>query len=128
MNLSRQAAGLSPGGAGRYNHAVLNVLPIPIPLDRISEFGRRHHIRRLSLFGSVLRDDFGPDSDVDMLVEFSPENTPDLFTLARMQADLSDLIGRNVDLRTPNELSRFFRDRVLAEAKLIHGVSRGIRD
>jgi hypothetical protein len=100
---------------------MLDMLPISLPMDQIAEFCRKNDICRLALFGSVLRDDFRPDSDVDLLVEFAPGHTPGLFTLSRMQADLSDLIGRNVDLRTPNELSRYFRDRVLAEAKLIHG-------
>lgn len=91
-----------------------------MPMDRIAVFCRRNGICRLALFGSVLRDDFGPDSDVDMLVEFVPSRTPGLFTLARMQADLSDLIGRNVNLRTPNELSKYFRDKVIAGARCIH--------
>jgi len=82
---------------------------------RIAEFCRRHHITRLSLFGSVLRDDFSPESDVDVLVEFQPGRTPGLrfFTI---QEDLTQFFGRRVDLNTPEDLSVYFRDRVEAEA------------
>lgn len=88
-------------------------LPITIPQDRLAEFCQRHHIRKLSLFGSVLRDDFTEHSDVDFLVEFEPGRVPGYLRLAAMENELSDLIGRNVDLRTPNELSRYFRQEVL---------------
>jgi predicted nucleotidyltransferase len=71
---------------------------ITIPADRLAEFCRRNHIRQLSLFGSVLRDDFGPDSDVDVLVEFEPEAQVSLFDLAAMQNELRAIIGREVDL------------------------------
>jgi predicted nucleotidyltransferase len=92
---------------------------IKLPQDRIAEFCRRYHIRRLSLFGSVLREDFGPDSDVDMLVEFESGCEPGFFGLARMERELSELLGgRKVDLRTPEDLSRYFRDEVLAEAEV----------
>ena len=90
---------------------------INLPQDRIAEFCRRYYIRRLSLFGSVLREDFRPDSDVDVLVEFEPGYEPGFFGLARMERELSELFGgRKVDLRTPEDLSRYFRDEVLAEA------------
>ena len=89
---------------------------IPIPKEALADFCRRNGIRRLSLFGSVLRDDFRPDSDVDMLVEFEPGKRIGLFGLSALQNELSDMIGRQVDLRTPEELSRYFRDAVLAEA------------
>ena len=92
---------------------------IKLPQDRVAEFCRRYHIRRLSLFGSVLREDFRPDSDVDMLVEFEPGCEPGFFGLARMERELSELLGgRKVDLRTPEDLSRYFRDEVLAEAEV----------
>lgn len=92
---------------------------INLPQDRVAEFCRRYHIRRLSLFGSVLREDFRPDSDVDMLVEFEPGHEPGFFGLARMERELSGLLGgRKVDLRTPEDLSRYFRDEVLAEAEV----------
>ena len=89
---------------------------IAIPTDRIGEFCRRHRVRRLALFGSVLRDDFGPDSDVDVLVEFEPDAGVGLLRLAGMEIELSELLGRKVDLCTPGFLSEYFRDQVLAEA------------
>lgn len=85
--------------------------------DELAEFCREYHVSRLSLFGSVLREDFGPDSDVDVLVEFEPGYVPGFFQLARMEEDLSELLGgRKADLRTPRDLSRYFRDEVLASA------------
>lgn len=92
-------------------------LPVAIPKEELAQFCQRHHIRKLSLFGSVLRDDFTPESDIDFLVEFEPGKTPGFFTLARMERELSEMLeGRKIDLRTPNELSIYFRDRVMAEA------------
>jgi predicted nucleotidyltransferase len=91
---------------------------IPVDRERIAAFCRRHHIRRLAFFGSVLRDDFRPDSDVDVLVEFEPEHIPGLFDLMRMQQEFSELIGREADFRTPGDLSRYFRDRVMAGAEV----------
>jgi predicted nucleotidyltransferase len=88
-----------------------------IPRDKVEEFCRRNHIRRLSFFGSILRDDFGPDSDIDVLVEFEPGHVPGLIRLAGMELELSQLLGgRKVDLNTPVCLSRDFRREVLAEA------------
>ena len=92
---------------------------IPIPMDDIAEFCRRHHIRRLALFGSVLRDDFGPDSDVDVLVEFDPEHIPGLAFFG-MERELSEMLGRRVDLNTPGFLSPYFRDKVQAEATVLY--------
>jgi predicted nucleotidyltransferase len=96
---------------------------IEIPHDRIVDFCRRHHIRRLALFGSVLRDDFTPDSDVDVLVEFDEGNTPG-FAYFTIQEELSDILGRRADLKTPNELSKYFRDEVLAEAEELYVEAR----
>jgi predicted nucleotidyltransferase len=80
---------------------------------------RRRHIRRLSLFGSVLRGDAGPDSDVDLLVEFSREARPSFLDLAEIEQELAGLLsGRRVDLRTADDLSRYFREEVLSEAKV----------
>lgn len=93
-------------------------LPIQIPTDAIAEFCRRNRIRRLSLFGSVLRADFGPTSDVDVLVELEPGHRVGLVGLARMQRELGGIVGRPVDLRTPNDLSPRFRDAVLKTALL----------
>ena len=90
---------------------------IDISRDEIAAFCRRHQIRRLSLFGSILRDDFRPESDVDVLVEFEPGATPGLEFFA-MQDELTELIERNVDLHTVGSLSKYFRDEVLAEAEL----------
>jgi predicted nucleotidyltransferase len=91
-------------------------LPIQIPQDKLTEFCQRHHIRKLSLFGSVLRDDFTAKSDVDFLVEFEPETRVTFLDLAGMEIELSDLIQRKADLRTPKELSRHFRQDVLDKA------------
>jgi predicted nucleotidyltransferase len=95
-------------------------LKIEIPQDKIADFCRRHHIRKLSLFGSVLRDDFGPESDIDVLVEFEPEHVPGLFRLASMEFELAEILGgkRKVDMNTAGSLSRYFRDKVLAEAQV----------
>ena len=90
---------------------------IDIPKEQIAEFCRRNHIRRLALFGSVLREDFTADSDVDVLVEFEPDARVGLLGLARMEIELSELLGRKVDLNTPGFLSPYFRDEVLAEAE-----------
>ena len=80
---------------------------------------RRHHIRRLALFGSVLKGTDGPTSDVDLLVEFESGAVPGFLGLARIEAELSSLLGgRRVDLRTPQDLSRYFRDEVLREAEV----------
>lgn len=89
-----------------------------VAIDRalVAEICRRHFIRRLAVFGSALRDDFSPDSDVDVLVEFEPGRTPGLAFFA-IQDELSRVLGRRVDLHTPASLSRYFRDEVLAEAQ-----------
>jgi hypothetical protein len=88
-------------------------LPVEIPLDKIAEFCQRNDIQKLSLFGSVLRDDFSPESNIDFLVEFMPEQCSSFFGLARMEIELTEMLGRKVDLRTPEELSRYFRQQVL---------------
>ena len=90
---------------------------IAIPQEEIATFCRRHHIRRLALFGSILRSDFGPNSDVDVLVDFEPGHTPGLAFFG-MQDELSCLLHRNVDMHTPASLSKYFRDDVLAEAQV----------
>jgi hypothetical protein len=90
---------------------------IHIPREPLEAFCRRNHIRRLALFGSVLRDDFGPDSDVDVLVEFEPGHVPGL-AFFRLERELSDLLDQRVELHTPQFLSPHFRDRVLAEARV----------
>ncbi len=92
-----------------------------IHLDKkqIAVFCRERHIQRLAIFGSALRADFRPDSDVDLLVEFDPDHIPGLFGIARMERELSPLCGgRKVDLRTLEDLSRYFGQRVLEEAEV----------
>lgn len=91
-----------------------------IPVAGLVEFCRRHPIRRLSVFGSVLRDDFGPDSDIDMLVEFEPGARISFFDMVTMEMELTDMIGRQVDLRTLQELSRYFRQKVLYMAQVVY--------
>jgi predicted nucleotidyltransferase len=92
-------------------------IQIGLSKDKIASFCKKHHIRKLSLFGSVLRDDFGPNSDIDMLVEFEGGHAPSFFRLFDMEDELSVLLGgRKVDLRTPEDLSRHFRQSVLATA------------
>ena len=90
---------------------------IDFPEDRIAAFCRTHRIRRLSLFGSILRDDFGPGSDIDVLVEFEPGATPG-FAFVGVQQELAEMLGRKVDLNTPGFLSKYFRDEVLREAEV----------
>ena len=94
-------------------------MAVKIPIDRqkIANFCRRHHIRKLALFGSVLREDFRPDSDVDVLVEFEPGHIPG-WEFFEMQEELSRIIGHKVDLNTRGFLSRYFRDRILSEAEI----------
>jgi uncharacterized protein len=89
-----------------------------IPKNSLKDFCRKHHIKKLSIFGSYLRDDFGPESDVDLLVEFDPEHIPGLFDVAGMEIELSEMLGRKVDLRTAEDLSRYFRDEVVAQAEV----------
>ena len=91
---------------------------IEIPKEKIAKFCKRNHIRKLSLFGSVLHGDFRPDSDIDLLVEFDPDHIPGFFKLAHMERELSEIIGKKVDVRTPQELSKYFRDAVLSEAEV----------
>jgi len=92
------------------------VFPNPSTLEEICE---RNKIRRLSLYGSTLKGTGDPESDVDLLVEFEPGAKPSLLTMARIEIELSPLLdGRKVDLRTANDLSRYFRDEVLRTAEL----------
>lgn len=92
---------------------------IIFPKEQIADFCRCRHIRRLAVFGSALRSDFNKASDIDILVEFEPEHIPGLFGMARMERDLSALLGgQKVDLRTPEDLSRYFRQEVLNEAEV----------
>jgi predicted nucleotidyltransferase len=96
----------------------VNHLSLKLPQQELAAFCRRHDIARLSIFGSALRDDFGPASDVDLLIEFQPHAEPSLLDLGGMQQELCDLLGRQVDLKTPEFMSPFVRERVQREALL----------
>jgi len=88
----------------------------------VSDFCERHNIRKLAFFGSILRDDFQPDSDIDVLVEFDPDHIPGFIRLAGMELEFSELAGgREIDMNTPNSLSPYFRERVIREAKVVYG-------
>lgn len=92
---------------------------LAIPEERLARFCRKQHIRRLSLFGSTLAGTARPDSDIDLLVEFEPGHEPGLLGLATMEAELAEMLGgKKVDLRTPQDLSRHFRDQVLRTAEV----------
>ena len=92
---------------------------VSISKDALAAFCEKHGITRLAVFGSALRDDFGPESDVDVLVEFAPNRVPGLLGVAGMELELSELFeGRKVDLRTPEDLSRYFREDVLDKAEV----------
>ncbi len=93
---------------------------VQFPPREIADFCAKHGVRRLSVFGSILREDFGPQSDVDMLVEFEPGRTPGMFGFGGMILELSEMIGRRVDLRTPFDLSRHFRPFVMRESRTLH--------
>src|SRR5690349_11185419 len=94
---------------------------IPIHTKTIAAFCKRHHIEKLSLFGSILTDNFKKSSDVDFLVQFDKKHIPTFIGIIDMEEELSQIIGHKADLRTKNELSRYFRDQVLSQAKLIYG-------
>jgi predicted nucleotidyltransferase len=91
-------------------------LPIEIDREQIADFCRKHHIIKLAFFGSVLTGTFGPESDVDVLVEFDPDQVPTLFDVAGMEEELSELLDRKTDIRTREDLSRYFRDEVVRTA------------
>ena len=93
-------------------------LPIQIDREQIAVFCRKHHLTMLALFGSVLTDRFGPDSDVDVLFEYDPEHVPSLFDIVGMETELSEILGRKADMRTPRDLSRYFRDEVVRTAQV----------
>ena len=93
---------------------------VSIDEDRLREVCHAHGIRRLGLFGSALHGRMQPDSDIDLLVDFEPNRTPGLLGIARLELELEALVGRPVDLRTPHDLSRYFRDEVAAEARVLY--------
>lgn len=93
---------------------------VSFPMETITEICRRYGAAKLSLFGSILRDDFHAASDVDILVEFDPATRIGLIGVAKMEGELSEAVGRRVDLRSAGDLSRYFRDEVVAGARLLH--------
>jgi len=93
-------------------------LKIDLSEDKIKKFCQRNRIRRLSLFGSVLREDFGPESDIDVLVEFEPETNVGLITLAGMEIELGQMLGYKVEIHTVKGLNPHFRDEVLDQAEV----------
>ena len=95
-------------------------LHMQVPVEKLEVFCRKHHIRRLAFFGSILSEDFRPDSDVDVLVEFEPGKTPGLAFFG-MQDELSEILGRRVDLNTPGCFGPRLRPRILAQAETIYG-------
>jgi predicted nucleotidyltransferase len=95
----------------------MEAVQIKIPHQELVEFCRKNHIRKLAFFGSVLRDDFKPESDIDVLVEFEEGKTPGLAFFG-MQNELSEILGRKVDLNTPGFLSKYFREQVMREAQV----------
>jgi predicted nucleotidyltransferase len=88
--------------------------------EQIAEFCKKNHIKKFAFFGSVLRDDFRPDSDIDILIDLEPGAPIGLFEMADMELELSDMIRRKVDLRTPQDLSKYFRNKVVAEAEVLY--------
>ena len=96
----------------------MSTIPLVVPKEFVKEFCERNHIRKFSLFGSVLTPRFRPDSDLDVLVEFDRGHVPGLVTLAGMEMELSEASGHKVDLRTPDDLSRYFRSEVVSSALL----------
>jgi len=95
-------------------------IQIDIPRTEIADFCKRHHITKLAFFGSVLREDFHRQSDIDVLVEFETNRVPGLIRLAGMEIELSETLGQKVDLRTPEDLSRYFRQEVVESAEVIY--------
>jgi len=89
-----------------------------IPKDKLVNFCRKNHIRKLSIFGSAIREQLGPESDIDLLVEFEEDHTPGLFSIVKIEMDFAEMLSRKVDLRTPEDLSRYFRDEVMRNARL----------
>ena len=99
----------------------MNKLPIRLQKGKIENFCKKYHIVYLALFGSVLTSNFTQKSDVDILVKFEKKHIPHLFNMIKIESELSDLIGYPVDLKTPNDLSPYFRDDVLTNAKTLYG-------
>ncbi len=99
----------------------MSKLPIQLPKQKIGSFCKKYHIISFAIFGSVLTTNFKKTSDVDVLVKFEKKHIPNLFEFIDIESELSDMIGRPVDLKTPNDLSPYFKKEVLANAKQIYG-------
>ena len=95
-----------------------------IPKDKLIEFCKSNHIRKLSVFGSAIRGQLAPDSDIDLLVEFEEGHTPGLFSIVKMEMKLAEMLSRKVDLRTPEDLSQYFRDEVVQNAEIQYQARR----
>lgn len=97
-----------------------------ISKKKLVEFCKRNHIRKLSIFGSA-RGELQPDSDIDLLVEFEEGHTPGLFSIVKMEMELAEMLGRKVDLRTPEDLSQYFRDEVMQNARVQYQADNGVK-
>ncbi len=106
------------------NLDISSITNISVPSEEITRFCQRHHIQKLSFFGSVLRTDFSPESDIDILVEFDPKYIPGLIRLSVMEQELSNIFQREVDLRTAEDLSPYFRQEVIDSAIIQYEDSR----
>jgi predicted nucleotidyltransferase len=100
------------------NHDMAYSIEQKLPKARLTDFCKRNHIRKLSVFGSAVTGQLRPDSDIDLLVEFEEGRTPGLFSIVRMEMELAESLGRKVDLRTPDDLSQYFRDEVMRNASI----------
>ena len=96
-------------------------MKVEVSKQEIADFCRRHHIKKIAVFGSALRGEMGPDSDIDLLVEFKEEHVPGFFRLYEIEEELSSIFGgKKIDLRTPGDLSRYFREEVVETAEVLH--------
>jgi uncharacterized protein len=94
-----------------------------MPQERVTEFCQRNYVKKLALFGSAIKGELRPDSDIDILVQFEEGHVPGYFRLCEMENELTDIIGRQVDLRTPEELSKYFRNDVVKSAKVQYEIA-----
>jgi len=99
----------------------MDKIPIHLSKSKIEKFCKKYHIVYLALFGSILTPKFTEQSDIDVLVKFEKKHIPHLFDMVKMESELASVVGRSVDLKTPNDLSSYFRDNVLAQAMIIYG-------
>lgn len=98
----------------------MNPIAMNLPLDYIRAFCQRHRIRKLALYGSAQRGELRPESDIDLLVEFEPERTPGLYRLAEMEFELEEKLNREVEMRTPHDISRYYRDGIVQTATVLY--------